>query len=318
MAEARKVVLKVGPEQAGLRLDQFLAAGIPELSRRKARVLLDIGGVFVDGRRYKMAGRPMRKGEVVSATLGGALSRATNEVGQAARAKDEAGYTYAIVHEDEDIVVVDKPAGLLVAPTPESDRQNLASLLGQRESGGKVMVVHRIDLETSGVLVFAKTTEANQVLSEKFRVHDLEREYVAVVAGAYPGHRTRLDKFIEGRPACTHVAVAERLGDLATVLTCRLETGRTHQIRIHVFGVGCPVLGDRKYTFSDRRFPFPPPRTALHARRLAFAHPRTGEPLDFQRDLPPDLDRWLTRLRKKAVSGGSPRPAGKYPAGDGG
>ena len=321
MGEARKVVLRVAPDQEGMRLDQFLAAGIPDLSRRKARVLLDIGGVFVDGRRYKMAGRTMRKGEMVSATLGGALWRATNEVGQAARAKDEAIYSYDIVHEDEDIVVVDKPAGLLVAPTPESDRQNLASLLGKRTPGGPVMVIHRIDLETSGLLVFAKTTLANQVLSEKFRVHDLEREYRVVVAGVYPEQRAQLDQDIAGRKACTHVVVEERVGELATVLGCRLETGRTHQIRIHVFGVGHPVLGDRKYTFPELVFPIPPPRMALHARRLAFAHPRTSEPLDFQRELPADLDRWLVRLRRKSdwvISGGLPKPADKYPDGDGG
>src|SRR5262245_23730171 len=129
-----QVELKVSSEDEGKRLDQLLAARVPELSRRKARVLLDLGGVFVDGVRTKQAGRLVREGQVVVAHLGGALERATKKVGRAARAEDERALPpYTIVHEDEDLVVVDKPAGLLTAPTPESDRNNLASLLGRRD-----------------------------------------------------------------------------------------------------------------------------------------------------------------------------------------
>ena len=128
----------------------MLAARVPDLSRRRARVLLDLGGVFVDGARTKMAGRLMKAGQAVVANLGGALDRATKTVGSEARARDERGLPpHAIVHEDEDLIVVDKPAGLLTAPTPESDRNNLASLLA-RAGGGKraIFVVHRIDLDT--------------------------------------------------------------------------------------------------------------------------------------------------------------------------
>ena len=159
MAGPEKVTFTVGDEDTGRRLDQVLAARVPGLSRRQARVLLDIGGVFVDGRRIKVAGRPARAGEKIVAVLGGALARATGKPGRAARTEDERKLPpYAVVFEDEDVVVVDKPAGLLAAPTPESDRNNLVSLLERREEGGpRILVVHRIDLETSGLIVFAKS-----------------------------------------------------------------------------------------------------------------------------------------------------------------
>jgi len=289
----------VTDEDAGRRLDQVLAARVPGLSRRQARVLLDIGGVFIDGRRVKVAGRPMHAGEEVVAVMGGALARATGRPGREARARDEGRLpAYKVIFEDEDLVVVDKPAGLLTAPTPESDRNNLAGLLERREGGGRVFVVHRIDLETSGLLVFAKNEDANRTLSEMFRQHDLERVYLAVVAGVFPDRIRRIDRPVGGRPAATHVAVHERLGELATMLECRLETGRTHQIRLHARAVGHPVLGDDKY---GAPFPTAPaPRMALHATTLGFAHPRPRAPLSFTSPWPADLTRWLERLRSLA------------------
>jgi 23S rRNA pseudouridine1911/1915/1917 synthase len=295
--DANRVTFTVAQAEAGLRLDQALAARVPGLSRRRARLLLDIGGVFVDGRRVKVAGRPVHVGEKIVANLGGALERATQKLGRAARADDEARLpTFGVVFEDEDIVVVEKPSGLLTAPTPESDRNNLASLLGRREGGAPVLVVHRIDLETSGLLVFAKTPLANNVLSEKFRTHDLGREYLAVVAGAFPDGLRVIDRMVNGRRAVTHVSVEERVGASATMIRCRLETGRTHQIRLHAQAVGHPVLGDPRYggvPFSPR-----PPRMALHATLLAFAHPRTGAPLSFESPWPAELAAWVAALRE--------------------
>jgi 23S rRNA pseudouridine1911/1915/1917 synthase len=300
MAGPEKVTFTVGDEDAGRRLDQVLAARVPGLSRRQARVLLDIGGVFVDGRRVKVAGRPARVGEEILAVVGGALARATGRPGRAARAEDERNLPpYAVVFEDEDLVVVDKPAGLLAAPTPESDRNNLASLLERRVAGGpRILVVHRIDLETSGLMVFAKTPDANRVLSERFRTHDLERAYQAAVTGAFPDGLTRVAKPVGGRPAVTHVAVRERFGARATLLDCRLETGRTHQIRLHALAVGHPVIGDDRYGTPFREAPAP--RMALHATTLGFAHPRTGAPLSFQSPWPPDLAAWTDRVRQLA------------------
>jgi len=293
---AGRSTFTVSDEDAGRRLDQVLAARVPGLSRRQARVLLDIGGVFVDGRRVKVAGRPVHAGEEVVAVMGGALARATGRPGRDARARDESRLpAHSVVFEDEDLVVVDKPAGLLTAPTPESDRNNLAGMLERRPGGGRIFVVHRIDLETSGLLVFAKNDDANRTLSEMFRRHDLERVYLAVVAGAFPDRIRRIEQPVGGRAALTHVAVHERLRDLATVLECRLETGRTHQIRLHARAVGHPVLGDDRYGVP---FPAaPPPRMALHATTLGFAHPRTRAPLSFTSPWPADLTGWLERLR---------------------
>ncbi len=294
-----RVAFTVRDADVGRRLDQVLAARVPELSRTQARVLLDIGGVFVGGRRVKVASRAVHAGEEVVAVMGGAFSRATKRPGREARAEDERRLpAHTIVFEDDDLVVVEKPAGLLTAPTPESDRNNLAMLLSRRAPGPEpsVFVVHRIDLETSGLVVFAKTAHANRTLSEKFRTHDIERAYLAVVTGTFPEDVSRIARPVGGRPAVTHVAIRERLGTLATLLECRLETGRTHQIRLHATGLGHPVVGDAKYGVPFRAAPAP--RMALHATTLGFAHPRSGAPLSFASPLPADLVEWLDRVRR--------------------
>jgi 23S rRNA pseudouridine1911/1915/1917 synthase len=273
-----------------------LAARVPDLSRRRARVLLDLGGVFVDGARTKMAGRLMKAGQTVVANLGGALDRATNATGTQARARDEGTLPpFAIVHEDEDLIVVDKPAGLLTAPTPESDRNNLVSLLA-RTGGSRrpIFVVHRIDLDTSGLLVFARNDDTNKALSELFRQHDLSREYLTVAAGVVPESLALVERPVDGKRAITHLSVVERFGQRATLLRARLETGRTHQIRLHLQAEGHPVLGDATYGHRTDR---DPPRMALHATRLAFVHPRTAAALDFQSPWPADLTPWLESLR---------------------
>jgi 23S rRNA pseudouridine1911/1915/1917 synthase len=292
MTVPSKITFTVGGDDVGRRLDQVLAARVEGLSRRQARVLLDIGGVFVDGRRVKVAGRPMHAGEEVVAVMGGALARATKKTGRAARSADESQLPqFAIVFEDDDVVVVEKPAGLLTAPTPESDRNNLADLLKRRPGGAPVLVVHRIDLDTSGLIVFAKSEHANRELSRRFRDHDLERAYLAVVAGSFPADLKTIDRPVGGRRAVTHVEIRERFDDRATMLTCRLETGRTHQIRLHMAAVGTPVIGDARY---GRPFSPAPPRMALHATRLGFVHPRTGASLAFDSPWPPDLQAWLS------------------------
>lgn len=309
-------------EDEGRRLDQILAARVPGLSRQKARVLIDIGGVFVDSARVKVAGRLLRAGQIVEAHTGGALERATKAVGRAARERDAAALpSPRIVHLDEDLVVVDKPASLITAPTPESDRSNLADLL-RRRLGGELYVVHRLDLGTSGLLVLARTSEANRILGERFRVHDIERVYLAVLQGQLsaptPAHPPEpavglavdlaVDLAIEGRRAVTHFQVREPLGEIATVVHCRLETGRTHQIRIHARHLGHPVLGDRQY---GQRTPFDPPRLALHATRLGFRHPKSGAQFEFDSPLPDDLENWLTELRARCASTPATDPPAK-------
>ncbi|HUJ57610.1 MAG TPA: RluA family pseudouridine synthase [Kofleriaceae bacterium] len=270
----------VAADDAGLRLDQVIPRHVAGLSRRKARAVIDLGGVFVDRARVKVAGRQVRAGQLIEVTVGGALDAA-------------APPAPAIVHVDDHVVVVDKPAGLVTAPTPEADRGDLLDQLSQ--TFGEVYLVHRLDRPTSGLLVFARTRAANKQLGEAFKAHDIERAYTAVAIGEVAAQT--IDRPIDGRRAITRVEPERALAG-ATLVGARLETGRTHQIRIHLAGIGHPVAGDREHGGElERRFEPRPPRLALHARLLGFTHPATGERVRFESALPADLARWLSRLR---------------------
>ena len=275
----------VAEDEGGLRLDQILPRHVAGLSRRKARTIIDLGGVFVDRARVKVAGRTLRPGQRIEVTIGGALDR-----------KDTPPPEPQIVHVDPHVIVVDKPPGLVTAPTPESDRGDLFDLLGRRF--GEVYLVHRLDLPTSGLLVFARTRDANKRLGDAFKLHDVDREYRAVAIGALAAQT--IDRPIAGRRAVTHVTPLEALAG-ATLAAVRLETGRTHQIRIHLAGLGHPVAGDRTHGGEAERTFIPrPPRLALHAAVLGFAHPATGEPVRWESAIPDDLAAWIARLRPAA------------------
>jgi 23S rRNA pseudouridine1911/1915/1917 synthase len=278
-----RIRFEVGPDDAGLRLDQIIPRHVPGLSRRKARAVIDVGGVFVDRSRVKVAGRLLRAGQIVEVNVGGAVDRA-----------DQAAPAPRIVHADDHVIVVDKPAGLVTAPTPESDRGDLLDVLSRKF--GEVYLVHRLDMPTSGLLVFARTRDANKRLGDAFKAHDVDREYVAVAVGEVVAQT--IDRPIDRRAAVTHVRPLEPLSG-ATLVAARLETGRTHQIRVHLAGIGHPVAGDRTHGGDAERTFIPrAPRLALHARVLGFSHPATGERVRFESDLPDDLERWIDRLRK--------------------
>ncbi len=278
-----KTRFEVGADEDGLRLDQVIPRHVAGLSRRKARAVIDAGGVFVERARVKVASRPVRAGQAIEVNVGGALDRGPPPAP-------------AIVHVDPHVIVADKPAGLVTAPTPESDRGDLLDQLARRH--GEVHLVHRIDLPTSGLLVFARTREANRRLGEAFAAHDVDREYLAVAIGALAAQT--VDRPIEGRRAVTHVEPIEALAG-ATLVRVRLETGRTHQIRIHLAGLGHPIAGDAQHGGeASRTFVPRPPRLALHAAVLGFTHPATGERVRFVSELPEDLASWIARLRPAA------------------
>ncbi len=298
--QPKRVRFTVDEKDAGKRLDQVLAARVPELSRTKARVLLGIGGVFVDRARVKVAGRAMKAGQQVEAVLGGAFVRAATKTG--AGEGDHEKEALRIIAEEEDFIIVEKPSGLLTAPTPESDQNNLLEqlVLLQKKRGHpkpSIFVVHRLDMETSGLLVFAKSDRGNRYLSERFRTHDIRREYLGVVQGSVPEGLSQIEAPVQGKRALTKISVLERFGKEATWLRFQLETGRTHQIRLHMAGVGHPVLGDRAH---GQKTSFDPPRMALHATLLGFAHPRSAEFCVYESAWPSDLELWLNELRAGA------------------
>jgi len=251
------------------------------LSRRKARAVIDLGGVFVDKARVKVAGRPVRAGQHIEVNIGGAIERTAPPL------------TPEIVFVDDHVIVADKPAGLVTAPTPESDRGDLLDQLAA--SYGEVYLVHRLDLPTSGLLVFARTREANKRLGDAFVRHDVDREYRAVAIGAVAAQT--IDRPVAGKRAVTTITVLEPLAG-ATLVSARLETGRTHQIRLHLAGLGHPVAGDHQHGGeASRTFTPRAPRLALHAGLLGFAHPATGERVRFERPMPAELATWIARLR---------------------
>lgn len=294
---ARRHRFVVDPADAGLRLDQLLARHVPGLSRGAARTLLSLGGVFVDRARVRIASRVPSVGAVVEAWVGGAFARARGASPRAPRPM------VRLVFADEHVAVVDKPSGMLSAPTPEGDRGHVGDVLRRDALGGAApFVVHRLDFATSGLLVLARTGQAARELSARFREHDVDREYLAVVAGVAPPGPLLVDAPIEGRPARTRLRTERRVGDTATLVRARLETGRTHQVRIHLAGLGHPVLGDRAH---GRRSPADPPRLALHAALLGFAHPADRRPMRFESAWPEDLAPWLAALAAGAGADGT-------------
>lgn len=314
---------------AGARLDAFLAAAMAPLSRSRAKALILGGHVTIGGRTVLEPDRPVNAGETVRLRT------------PPPTPADPAGedIPLAVVYEDDALIVIDKPAGLVVHPAPGHAEGTLVNALiahcGASLSGiGGVRrpgIVHRLDKDTSGLLVAAKTDRAHQGLAAQFADHGregpLERGYKALVWGMPDRPRGQIEASIGrssrnrqkmavaksgGRAAVTRYVVEEPLAaapdPAASVLALELETGRTHQIRVHLASIGHPVIGDRDYgagfATKAERLPEPArslarafPRQALHAWLLGFAHPVTGRPLHFTAPLPPDIAALLAALR---------------------
>ena len=301
--------LTVDPGAAGTRLDRWLSARLPELSRARLQVLIAAGRVRVGGRAVKASHR-LRGGERVEVEV---PPPAPEELVPEPAA-------LAIVHEDAHVLVVDKPAGMVVHPGAGHARGTLAAAVlahaptiagvgGPRRPG----IVHRLDKDTSGLLVLAKTREAYEALVAQLASRTVTRRYLVVVhgrvardagvvdrpIGRHPHDRVRMAvrPAGRGRRAVTRFRVLERFARF-THLEVSLETGRTHQIRVHLASLGHPVAGDAVYG-GRRRPPVPVPLEglALHAAALAFVHPATGERVEFRAPLPARMERLLSHLR---------------------
>ncbi|WP_417667612.1 RluA family pseudouridine synthase [Roseibium sp.] len=322
---------QVDAEDTGKRLDAVLAGQLDNLSRNRVQALIRAGDVTVDGAKIVEPKFRVNEGQLLSLT-----------VPEAEEAEPQGeDIPLSIVYEDDHVIVIDKPAGLVVHPGAGNWTGTLVNALihhcGDSLSGiGGVKrpgIVHRIDKDTSGLLVVAKTDLAHQGLSAQFADHGktgpLERAYSALVWGAPSSHKGTIDANLarsnanrqkiavvrtSGRHAVTHWQVKERFGPedepaLASLMECRLETGRTHQIRVHMAHIGHPLIGDQDYGAGFKtkvnRLEEPLkslvgnfPRQALHAGLLAFAHPVSGETLRFESPYPADFDELLRALRK--------------------
>lgn len=313
MPETRLLLAPAG--LAGLRLDLALTRLAPDLTRARAQRLIDLGRVQVDGRAGKASAR-LRGGERIELSI-------PDPEPSGLVAQD---LPLAVLFEDEDLLVLDKAAGMVVHPargTPHSTVVNaLLHRLGPGGAGARLGLVHRLDKDTSGCLVVAKSEAALQALQAAFKRRDVEKTYLALCHGAlapegrldtpygrHPRDRTRFTgRLRDGvRRAVTAWTVREAFAGAALV-EVSLHTGRTHQIRVHLSELGHPLLADATYGGTRREARLAPEdpvrraaeavgRQALHAWRLAFPHPRTGARVAFEAPLPPDLEAALRLLR---------------------
>jgi 23S rRNA pseudouridine1911/1915/1917 synthase len=293
--------VRVPSEAAGLRLDRFLA-GLPEVgSRAAAERLLAASSVLVDGAAAEKSAR-LAGGEEVELERPDSRTRSVLE-------PQDVGLR--VVYEDEHLLVVDKPAGVVVHPSAGHETGTLVhGVLTLGAAGGEAErpgIVHRLDRDTSGLLVVARSEEAHERLKRLVQRRQLERTYLALVRGRPRSRAGRIEAPIgrdrreptrqsldtdRPRDAVTHFELVEQLDEYA-LLRVRLETGRTHQIRVHLAAIGLPVVGDPAYGVPEPALG----RQFLHATRLAFTHPFTGEPVEAESPLPPELGRYLEQLR---------------------
>ena len=324
----------VAPEDAGQRLDKWLASRLEGLSRARIQALIETGAVTAEGRTIGEANRRVKPGEVFHVTMPPA-----EPSGVAGEAMD-----LTVVYEDRDVIVIDKPAGLVVHPAAGHSSGTLVNALiahcGETLSGiGGVMrpgIVHRLDKDTSGLIVVAKNDAAHQALSEQFKSHGadgrLVRTYRALVWGVPDRKEGAIDlplarsvtnrlkiavaKGDTGRHAVTHYRVLDTFSGAngkpaVSLMELQLETGRTHQIRVHLAHIGHPVLGDPVYGagFKTRIAALAEGakeavaalgRQALHAAELGFEHPSTGRILHFRSEFPEDLQLIMALLASKA------------------
>jgi 23S rRNA pseudouridine1911/1915/1917 synthase len=280
------------------RLDKYVCAGISELSRAQVQRLIAAGNITVNGQRAK-PGHRLSPGDRVDIILPPTPPR---------ELKPE-DIPLKIIYEDDDLFAVDKPAGLTVHPAPGHPGHTLVNAilahfphLADIGDSLRPGVVHRLDKDTSGVMLVAKNQAAQANLSKQFKSHSVTKAYLALVKGKLepesgiieadigrdPRHRKKMAVVAQGREARTEYRVVKYIGNY-TLLEVRPETGRTHQIRVHLAAIGFPVVGDKVYGVKSKYLP----RQFLHACRLGFKLPTTGEYVEFESALPDDLEQAL-------------------------
>jgi 23S rRNA pseudouridine1911/1915/1917 synthase len=315
----RRIDVTIAPEDALMRLDRALQRQLPELSRSRLKQLI------LDGR--VTAGNRVLRDPAQRAAAGASLAVSLPPPEDAAPAAQPLALD--VRFEDAHLIVIDKPAGLVVHPAPGNPEGTLVNALlahcgpslagigGVRRPG----IVHRLDKDTSGLLVAAKTEAAHRALSHDFAQRRIERAYLALVwgvptpegeiagnIGRSPANRKKMAVVgaARGKPAATRYRLVRRFGDVAALVECRLLTGRTHQVRVHLAHIGHPLIGDAAYgTRPGKRLARSAgatgdialfPRQALHAARLGFIHPATGERLMFDSEPPSDMRQLIANL----------------------
>ena len=298
--EPSVLAFTVPPDAEG-RMDAWLASQTTELSRARIQALMKEGHVTCGGVAVKANAKP-QPGQVVEIAVPAPVS---------AVPLPEA-IPLDILYEDSDCLVINKPAGLVVHPAPGHASGTLVNALLHhcKDLGGvggveRPGIVHRLDKDTSGLMVVAKNDAAMAGFVNLFKTGGISKEYLTLVHGVppkasgivssligrHPGQRKKMAVVARnGKQAVTHYAIEKRLGDI-TLIRCRIETGRTHQIRVHMQSLGCPVVGDALYgrPAADKRLSPVPARQMLHAAHLTFAHPVTGAPMEFVAPLPRDF-----------------------------
>ena len=314
MSERREAV--VDQDRAGLRLDRALGELFPDHSRSALARLVEGGHVAVDTRQATKTSQRVELGQHIEVDF----------PDPAPSAIESQDIPIAVLYEDVDLVVIDKPAGLVVHPAAGHPDQTLVNALlfhvkDLSGVGGELRpgIVHRLDKDTSGVMIIAKNDETHRKLSSEWNSERVRKEYLALVYGTPskdrgtvdaaigrdPRERKRMAVVAGGKPALTDFELAERLR-WASLIRCRLRTGRTHQIRVHMKHLGHPIVGDPVYSgpqwrgIPDRkiqRMLAALDRQLLHATKITFVHPRTGQPVTVEAPLPADFARVLAELR---------------------
>ena len=295
--------------EAGIRLDHYLTQQVEGYSRSHLRKLMDQGLITVDG-SYRKAGYRLNVGDVIHVVIPPTRSLAV----------EPEDIALDIIYEDSDIIVINKAPGMVVHPAAGNPGgtlvnallahcQDLSGIGGIHRPG----IVHRLDKDTSGVMVAVKNDTAHRSLAVQIRDRTAKRWYIALVHGniladegliyapiaRHPVHRKQMAVIESGRVASTQYYVRERFGDYALV-ECRLETGRTHQIRVHMAHIKHPIVGD--FVYGPKQNKLGMTRQALHAYHLGLVHPRTGAAMEFTAPLPPDMSQALGLLRRETIS----------------